>query len=240
MTLFSGSAIWVARSKNEKTGDVPALWIGRSRDESKKSCEGCTIFDNCYAQKGRVAVAQAAVIRGAEANPKRYTLEEALLASSRRAKMARVTAIGDSARLPVQYMLKAFGTIRAFGLDVVGYTHFWRTAKHLKGNLMASCDSETDALEAIALGWRVALTVPYGFNPPRGRFSLPDGSKGIVCPAIRTDGGITCNDCRMCDGSKAGPVIAFPLHGPEQQGAIRALKRKKVEEMRTRMLNRLK
>ena len=43
----------------------------------------------------------------------------------------------------------------------------------------------------------------------------------VVCPEQAT-GRVTCNDCRLCDASRPGPVIAFREHG---NGSARAAKR---------------
>lgn len=226
LSLPIEAALWVATSANKKTGDVPTLWIGRTRQESLGSCRGCPLLEDCYAQRGQVAIAHHSVFKAAKRDRKRYTLTEALLSSNRRAKMARVSALGDPSRLPAKYMLASFEAIRAFGLAVVGYTHFFEGAPHLRGHLMASCDTDKRAVKALSEGWRVALTVPVDFkgHDKQGRFKLSDGSPAQICPAI-LNGDVTCNECLACDASVPGPVVVFPMHGPKQQGVLRKAKR---------------
>ena len=75
------------------------------------------------------------------------------------------------------------------------------------------------------MGFRVAAVLPWSFQ---GRtFTTPGGTKGIVCPAILSPEKVTCNDCRLCDGSKPGPVIGFPDHGPGTR--VKKLKAKEAE-----------
>jgi len=220
----ASAAMWTATSKNTKTGDIPTLWVGSTREESKDSCKGCPLLDNgCYAQGGTPAMGHSSMIRAADKG-KTYTLRDALLNAKRSAKMARFGAIGDPGALPWSYLQKAIKAVKSVGLDVVGYTHHWRTKGHLAGVLMASCDTLDECDEAIASGFKPAVVLPWDHT---GRFETPNGAKGIVCPAMAAEekgGTLTCNDCRLCDGSKPGPVIGFPNHGPQVSHKRRARK----------------
>lgn len=224
------AAMWVGTTRNTKTGDVPTLYIGRDREESKASCKGCPLLESgdCYAQYGTPAQGHASMIKAAKRG-KLYTLKAALLKSKRSAKMARFGAIGDPAALGIDYIKKAVGVIRDFGMDAVGYTHHWERAPEFAGVLMASCDSIEQADTAIDMGYRAAVVLPWDHE---GRFTTPAGRKGIVCPAIT--GGITCNECRLCDGSKSGPVIGFPDHGPKAQAKRRKAGMQKVQRKTAR------
>lgn len=237
-TLPIKSALWVAQSTNTKTGNVPTLWIGRTKEETALSCAGCGLrpkkeggSGDCYAY-GTPERALRSIQKAARLNPSRYTLRSALLGSVRSAKMARLTSIGDSARLPIPYVKQSIRKIRAFGMDAVGFTHYWEDFPSLKGWLMASVDSLDGVDKALALGWRVAVTVPWDFigDNGTGRFRTAGGARGIVCPAIKSEGAVTCNTCRLCDGSKAGPVIAFPMHGPKWSHKLRARRAKRLAE----------
>ena len=79
-------------------------------------------------------------------------------------------------------------------------------------------------------GGRVAVKVPWEFlgDEGTGRFKTPGGAAGVICPAVKTDNDITCNDCRLCDGSKTGPVIAFPDHGPKWRHKLRSKRAKSI------------
>lgn len=224
-TVPATAAMWTGTTKNTKTGDVPTLWVGSTREESKASCKGCPLLDSgdCYAQFGTPSIGHGSMIRAARKG-KRYTLKAALQTSKRSAKMARFGAIGDPAALPMQYLRKAIKAVRSVGLDPVGYTHHWRSKPELAGVFMASCDSLEDCDNAIAMGYRAAVVLPWDH---KGKFTTPQGAKGIVCPAMAAEEkgkSVTCNDCRLCDGSKSGPVIGFPNHGPKDSHKRRAAK----------------
>jgi hypothetical protein len=210
--------LWAATSNNSKTGNVPTAWVGPTREEARASCAGCPLLDKgCYAHSGTPLVALAS-IRRAATRGKNYTLKAALKGARRSARMVRYTAIGDGGRVPIPVADGIVSAVKAAGLDLVGYTHHWReqpVADAWRGRLMASCDNVTEADTALAAGWRVAVVLPAN----SGDTVTPGGRTVKVCPAIKTDGRITCNDCRLCDGSKRGPVIGFPAHGNQTKAA---------------------
>lgn len=228
----ASAAMWTASTKNRKTGDVPTMAVGSTREQSLDSCEGCALRPKkrggngkCYAQGGTPAMGHSSMIRAA-ANGATYTLQRALSGAKRSAKMARFGSIGDPGALPLEYLNKAANACRNAGLDVVGYTHHWRVKPALAGLLMASCDDISQVDQALAMGFRAAVVLPWDHV---GRFTTPNGAKGIVCPAMVKEG-LTCNDCRLCDGSKRGPVIGFPDHGPTVQHLVRKRKRDQVAD----------
>ena len=212
-TVDDDAALWIKGSTNSKTGDVPTMYIGRTRDESRESCKGCPLLEDgsCYAQFGTPAIAHSGMTKAHERG-KDYSLKTALDGSRRAAKMARLGALGDPGAL--RNVKAVIRKIRDFGLDAVGYTHHWRGRPELAGELMASCETLEGADQAIDNGYRAAVVLEADF---KGRkFTTPKGRNGIVCPAILSDK-VTCNDCRLCDGSKPGPVIGFPDHGPKSR-----------------------
>ena len=237
------AAMWTGTTNNRKTGNVPTLAIGSTRDESLDSCEGCALRPKdrggngeCYAQTGTPAMGHHSMIRAADSfrektahlsaeevkaipakKRKDYKLSTALELTLNTAKMARFGSIGDPGALPLSYLKKAASACKKAGLDVVGYTHHWRVKPELAGLLMASCDDLSQVDKALDMGFRAAVVLPWDHE---GRFATPNGAKGIVCPAMVVDG-MTCNDCRLCDGSKPGPVIGFPNHGQQVQHLIR-------------------
>ena len=222
------AALWTGRTSNDKTDDVPTMAIGRTREESKASCQGCPMLDSseCYAQNGTVAMGHASMVKAYandEAPEHRYSLKRALSNRSVRAKMARLGSIGDPGALPGSYLARVIDTLTGEGLDPVGYTHHWRGRPDLAGLLMASCETMGEADQAIREGFRAAVVVAWDWT--ENRFKTPEGNPGIVCPAILKPGLVTCNTCRLCNGAKAGPVIAFPDHGPKVRHLIRRLKK---------------
>ena len=206
--------LWSARSRNVQTGNVPTAWIGSTREAGRESCKGCPLLDNgCYAHSGAVAMGADSVRRAAR-NGSDKSIDAALSGRHRLARMARLTGIGDIGRSGKAIADAIIGKVRAAGLQAVGYTHHWRedtVSDAWRGRLMASTESMEAADAAIDAGWRAAVVVPE--DTPR-TFVTPKGRKGIVCPAQIRDT-VTCNDCRLCDGSKRGPVIGFRAHGNE-------------------------
>ena len=238
--VTADAAMWTGTSNNRKTGDVPTLAIGRTREQSLDSCEGCRMRPKerggngeCYSQNGGlVTKGHGSMIRAADrwdkltpeeqaAIPLKkrrdYSLKTALQQSTRSAKMARFGSIGDPGALPLDYITKAIAAVRKAGLDPVGYTHHWRDKPELAGVFMASCDDLSEVDDALSQGFRAAVVLPWDHE---GKFTTPGGAKGIVCPAMVKQG-LTCNDCRLCDGSKRGPVIGFPNHGKHVQHLLR-------------------
>ena len=216
---MSVEVLWTGTTKNVKTGPVPTGWIGATIDQSARSCEavGCPLrrqqdggSGQCYAWAGTPNMAFHSMVK-ARARGKVYDLAGALFNRVHRAKMVRIGAIGDPAVLSPMAAAFIRSKVRAAGLALVGYTHGWRFADHWRGHLMASCDSLAECDEAIDQGWRACVILPVD-HPGRG-FATPAGRVGVVCPAQR--GPVTCNDCRLCDGSTRGPVIGFIDHGPE-------------------------
>ena len=227
------AALWTETTSNTKTGPVPTLAIGRTREESKASCVGCKHLTNktCYAQNGTVAMGHNAMVKAYAKDPepeRRYSLRRALANRRLSAKMVRLGSIGDPGALPGGYLARVLDVIKGEGLDPVGYTHHWRGRPDLAGLLMASVDTLHEADEAIRAGFRAAVVLPWDWKARR--FTTPEGHVGIVCPAILKPDVVTCNTCRLCNGAKAGPVIGFPDHGPKVRHLIRKLKRSKNNE----------
>jgi hypothetical protein len=135
------------------------------------------------------------------------------------ARMLRLTSVGDVGRNP-ELLGPVTAAARDAGLALVGYTHHWReeVAAPWRGVLMASCEGNGPEAAAPALlaGWRATVTASTQqatFTAKYGNAGrLPSGHAWIVCPAMRVEG-LTCNDCRLCDASRPGPVVVFPRHG---------------------------
>ena len=212
--------LWTPDTKNPKTGDVPTGWIGATRSQCMDSCKAvaCPLLPKaeggdgqCYAWHGLPNRAFSSMVK-ARARGKVYDLAHALASRRASARMVRLGALGDpSACSPLAAAFIA-SRVRAAGLVLVGYTHGWRTADHWRGRLMASCDTLAEADQAGALGWRSCVVLPRDHEGRR--FTTPAGQTGVVCPAQIKPGVVTCNTCRLCDGSARGPVIGFIDHGP--------------------------
>lgn len=220
------NVLWTARSRNRKTGDVPTAWIGATQAEARASCAGCPLLDDgrCYSWSGATQLAAGSARKNAERQPERYTMAAALAARVASARMVRVTGLGDVGRSGRALADSIVAEAARVGLALVGYTHHWReveVADAWRGRLMASTETLADADRAVREGWRASVVVPADY--PR-LSKTPEGRAVVVCPEQAT-GRVTCNDCRLCDASKAGPVIAFREHG---NGSARVAKRAPV------------
>lgn len=212
--------IWNAQAVNVKTGNVPTLYIGHTKQEAWESCDGCKLRGNgCYAWSGSVNIGSSST-RRAYARGANKTLSYALQNRHKSARMVRISAIGDIGRCSSKQAAEIKETISQSKLELVGYTHHWReekVAKNWRGSLMASCEKIEDADLAVSQGWRATAIVPEG-TP--NAFITPAGNKAIVCPA-QTMPNITCNKCRLCNGSKkAAHIIAFIAHGNQTEQAL--------------------
>lgn len=215
--------IWNAQSTNRKTGNVPTLYIGHTKEEAWDSCSGCNLRGNgCYAWSGSVAIG-ASSTRKAFKKGQDKTLAYAMEHKHKKAKMLRVSAIGDIGRCSSSQAKEIIDTAQKHGLNLVGYTHHWREAKvstKWKGKLMASCERLQDADEAVSKGWRATCLVP---STQSKSFLSPNGNKVVICPAQTAEAAgktLTCNDCRLCDASRLlAPIIGFQVHGSQLEKA---------------------
>jgi hypothetical protein len=87
------------------------------------------------------------------------------------------------------------------------YTHQWRSFD-LQALAMASCESDADARDAQALGYRVFRVVAPGAARLPGH---------MPCPASDEQGRrLTCVECRACNGNASGvpmPHVQIEPHG---------------------------
>ena len=205
-----------ARTSNSKTGDCPTIWIGRSREESRKSCEGCSLLDggSCYAQFGSPAWALSAMQR---AGSKTITPQEAIKLMARGARMVRVGAIGDPARVLIDWgeYLRPF--VKE-GLRVVGYTHFPLERPELRDLFFASADKLSQLRGYLGLGWSVTIPVvatAEQFAALQGR--TLKGVPVTPCPAQRSRR-VSCNSCRLCAVGASRRIVVFREHGRTSAG----------------------
>ena len=185
-------------SSNPKTGPMAQLWIlradiaphdaVRSGDDSSV-CGDCSLRGAaCYVQTYQ---APLAVFRAYQAG--NYPDGAPQDVSGR---MLRLGAYGDPAALPlplVRRLVKA-------AAGHTGYSHQWRTApRGWRDVVMASVETEADAQRAWRAGWRTFRLA-----------AEPDKARERECPSSR---GVTCAQCRMCDGGTRGSSITIAPHG---------------------------
>ena len=200
--------LWVPRSKNPTTGDIPQGYICATTEETKASCVGCSYAPKswhkqdptlpetdggCYYWTGSASMAHGSMKR-AHAKGKDYSLENALENSVRHAKALRIAPGGDPAAITRETLENVRATAAEFGIDtILNYTHHAEDrGAHLKGEVMASCDWDLDkAVRLIADGWRTTVSVPAEIGdmidagvPVKDlpRLELPDGTPITYCP----------------------------------------------------------
>lgn len=130
-----------------------------------------------------------------------YTGELAAVGAGR---IVRLGTYGDPAAVPAEVWFAL--TSRATGRT--GYTHQWRTTPALRTLCMASVDTEAEAAEARAAGWRYfRVAMPS---------SLARLEVEAICPASAEAGKkLTCAQCLAChgaDGHSRGNIV-IQAHG---------------------------
>lgn len=221
-------AIVTLRSANAKTGDMAQLWILRAdrsptdavNDGSDAAiCGSCplrgTVTDGrnrdrgCYVtiHHGPTSVWRA-WRRGSYPAVSRRAAARVL-----RGRMIRLGAYGDPAAVPRAVLLSL--TSRAAGWT--GYTHAWREGFALADLVMASVESDRDAVDAAALGFRA-------FRVTAGTERLPGH---MVCPASTERGNrLQCWECGACsgaDGRRGSVQIAAHGGSAKARAALRVV-----------------
>lgn len=210
MSRAKANDMWTVSTSNIKTGVIPTQYIGRTRDETWASCEGCSLRpDNeggCYAWTGKVSRGANSVRRAANRG-KAIDLETVLERTPRSAKCVRFGAIGDPARVERSKVYADIELARSEGFKVLGYTHHWKQEPwngRLKDNFLASCETLEQAADAESRGWLVSV-------------AGPESVEGMVTCPHYTRPEIQCNRCGLCDVPtlrKTGfKGVVFPAHG---------------------------
>jgi hypothetical protein len=196
----------VPDSGNAKTGpmwqtyiiraDITPLAAIKARD-TRATCGTCPLQQGgCYAERmqGLISLGRTMEARGYPEMP----LGAACAALAASGSALRIGAYGDPAAVPVAvWDALTAGVAKGW----TGYTHQWRTCdQSLRRYIMASCDTELDADDAQAMGWRTfrvrQVTAGGAIEPTR--------SNELICPASHERDMTTCEHCRLCDGHGRG------------------------------------
>lgn len=158
---------------------------------------------SCYVNIGRsVESVFGAFERGRYALP-HVDYDPAILPELFADSVFRLGSYGDPAAVPFRVWAHATARVKARN----GYTHQWRDFPAFAALCMASVDSEAQAHEARAAGWRTF----------RVRAAVaPKLAHEVICPASDEAGKrTTCADCRACGGTaaKARASITIIAHG---------------------------
>jgi len=203
--------MWTVSTNNDKTGNIPTQYVGRTRKQTLASCKGCALapdgeIGGCYAWSGNVSRGANSVRRATDRG-RAYDLQAALKRTPRSARCARFGAIGDPSRIKVEKTLADIALLRAEDFKILAYTHHWLEQPLtgvIKKTFLASCENSGQVTEALDRGWLVALAGPKSFP---GMVTCPNYSK----PEIQ------CNRCGLCDVPTLKRTkfkgVVFPAHG---------------------------
>ena len=201
-------------SSNKKTGNVPTIWIGNSKEQVARTCceSGCPLLPThkggtfqtgkgrmgCYAWNGTTQMAAIQLWKKAKTHPFLYKLSSALSQSALSSRLVRLSAIGDPVSLTQAQADEIIDGIaehnaeyrsKSTALRIIGYTHGWAKkgmfARWGK-HLMASVHSLEEADEAFDQGWRPALEMSFKSDPGRV-ITTPKGNKLMVCPHLLSE-----------------------------------------------------
>ena len=207
----------VANSTNVKTGAMVQTFIIRSDVrplEATKQGLDVSVCGSCLARPANAGFCYVNVGRSVESvfsafQRNRYArphvdYDPAILPELFADSIFRMGSYGDPAAAPFEIWEPATRKAKARN----GYTHQWRTRPEFKALCMASCDVESDMVEATAQGWRCFRM--------RLESDAVIAKKEVVCPASQEAGNKTqCASCRACGGlsSKAKANIVIVAHG---------------------------
>lgn len=206
----------VSDSDNAKTGAMVQTFIIRQDmrplDAARLGydfaiCGHCphrpTNNGSCYVNIGRsVESVYGAFQRMRYARP-HVDYDVAILPDLFADSIFRLGSYGDPAAAPIRVWQHATVRVKARN----GYTHQWRDFPAFASLCMASVDSEAQAHEARAAGWRT-------FRVRAATSPVMPGE--IACPASEEAGKkTTCADCRACGGTSARARVSIVIaaHG---------------------------
>lgn len=201
VVIFTGFA---RDSRNVKTGPMIQSHIMRARidplktrkTETKSVCGDCPMWSKCYVRWERSPLSVYKTHRR-----RRYSRLTDLTVFN--GHHVRFGSDGDPASVPGPL----WQGIARESDGWTGYTHGWHRddAQHLKGLLMASCDSVGERAMARSMGWST-------FRAREEHAPIMPGE--IDCPAAA--GKTTCVQCGACDGRHGDRTIVY--HGSKVKG----------------------
>jgi hypothetical protein len=216
---------------NAKLGKGAATTYAPIRQSCPSSCS--LRGSGCYGQSGPVA------IHGARLEAQCDGLSAETVAILESAEIAdhgrRQQRTGSSQPL----RLHTFGDCRTVSAavhmadacdewqgPVWTYTHAWRDIPRAawgRVSVLASCETLSDAKDALATGYAAAIVVSE--HPASGRAYEVGGVRVVPCPEQTR--GRTCVECRMCWDDEGlrdrATVVAFAAHGSGRRRALNVI-----------------
>ena len=201
-------SIIVFASSNKKTGDMNQIYI-LNKDISpleavktglnSKICFDCKHAKNntCYVNVGQAPTQVYNAYKKGLYSP----LDIDILKHMVKYKPVRFGAYGEPVLIPLEIVKLIAENTKGF----TGYTHQWQNLEYnaYKQYFMASVETAQEMLLAVKLGFRYYRTGTSNEKPQDNE---------ILCP--NTTNGITCRDCRLCNGNTyKGKNIFINVHG---------------------------
>jgi hypothetical protein len=225
-------------SSNEKTGDIPQVWLlphgvhphqARVEGHDTRVCGGCIFAGNrgCYLNWFELKSIQDSYTRGNYSD-----WDHAAWWMRRNApSVIRIGAYGDPAAAPLEVWERLAAmpsgkpgpSGQTSTATLIGYTQLWRSplARGLERFCMASTKSPTEYADAKRRGWRSF------------RVALPEDAAcaqaQVRCPATDSDED-TCKGCKLCSGGASGPDVMEPIHGNPRVAGKAMTQMRKLKE----------
>ena len=209
---LSTSATAVEISNNRKTGPCSATYA------SQVTCPPTCIFlkSGCYGETGHTGFTTRRMNKGTSPAIDVATEEAAKIDGLTGLMDLRIHVVGDCATNEAAKIVS--GSAERFQkrrrkTEAWTYTHAWRTVSRAswgRVSVLASCHTEAECLEAMALGYAASMTVS---KMPAKAYKV-DGVTFVPC--LEQTKGRTCVECRLClrdaFNLKNKIVILFEIH----------------------------
>lgn len=134
-------------------------------------------------------------------------------------RMVRLGTYGDPAAAPQSVWNDLLHS--ADGHTAYTHQHGMKSAKANYNFMMLSADTQQEAQEAHAKGYRTFRVIPLKEWTDNGRASMLKTE--INCPASKEAGAkVQCKECRLCNGSESkAKSIVIVDHGPQRKREYR-------------------
>lgn len=210
-----------AGSTNRKTGAMVQTYILRAdvapTDAIKAGLDASICGDcghrgdgtgkarTCYVNVGQGPLA---VWKAAQRGVYPSAIDADAITAAGAGRVVRLGTYGDPAAVPAI----VWESLVAKAVAHTGYTHQWKASPAMRDLCMASADTEAEAAEAQAAGWRTFRVAMPGDAPRvRGEARCPASAEAEAITGMR----LTCEACRACSGAGTGrrASIVIQAHG---------------------------